>query len=260
MTDVYRLQTAQDDGWRRAVTRCLLSGPPNSGKTTSLRTWPGVVIQSYPGEKGVASIPYSDGVRAFVGSLPPPGEPVNYAGVIAETERLTTEILTGKHSEVTTFAGDGLHKLHELYLAEATAGASMEGREFDPRLYGSAHKRFFRYLDMVLRSPVPYIVFTVWDGHEKDDPDERGATPSRHIYPELPGLAAKRMMGEFSLVLYSTRQGTGPATKFIWQTQPFGKVWGAGAKLPIEVARRLPVTVEQDWRVVERIILGESKS
>lgn len=259
MPDTYRLQTALDDDWRRAVTRCLLSGPPNSGKTTSLRTWPVVVLQSYPGEKGVASIPYSDGLRAFVGTLPPPGEPVNYAQVIVETERLTTEILTGKHGEVQTFAGDGLRKLHDLYLAEATAGASAEGRDFDPRLYGGTHKRFFKYIDMVYRSTVPYVVFTVWDGHEKDDPDERGANPSRHIFPNLPGQAAKDIMGEFSLVLYATRQGQGPATRFVWQTQPFGKVWGAGVKLPIDVAKRLPVTVEQDWRVVERIILGDAK-
>jgi len=254
----YTLHESLDTNWRRLLTRVLLVGPPNSGKTTSLRTFPTpLIVQSYPGEKGTTSIPYAEGVKAFIGELPQPGDPVNYGQIIRETESQTTEILTGKHGPCQTFAGDGLHKLYAIYLAEATAGASADGKDFEARLYGSAHRRFFKYLDMVCRSAVPHVVFTCWDGREKDDPDEGGSSPSRHIFPELPGQAAKAVMGEFALVLYATRQGSGPAAKYLWQTQPMGKVWGAGAKLPLEIAKRLPLTVEQDWARVAQIIIEE---
>jgi hypothetical protein len=207
-------------------------------------------VQSYLFEKGVTSI---QGVfKAFVPRALDPAEPINWGEVIKENTRLTTEIISGKYGECTTFAGDGAHKLYQLYLAEATAGANLRGEDFDPRKYGNAAAKFFQYIQMVLNSNVPFVVFTCWDGHEKDDPDERGANPSRHIFPELPGQSAKRIMGEFAVVLYATRQGTGGATRYIWQTAPAGKVWGAGVKMPIEIAKKLPYEIEQDFSKLEK--------
>lgn len=250
------VELSQDNSaWARRARRVLLNGPPNSRKTSSLATWPGpLLVLSYPGEKGTSSIPRltvdGQAVKAFAFDGEVVEQP-NWAQIIKDTKALTMEALSGKHGPIKTFAGDGLHKLYGAFLAEATFGASTRGENFDAKLYGNAGTRFFQYIDLVMRSTIENIVFTCWDGHEKDDPDEKGTNPSRHIFPELPGQAAKKIMGEFSIVLYANRDPTG---KYVWQTQPLGKVWGAGAKVPIEVAKALPATLEQDWRVLEKAL------
>jgi hypothetical protein len=222
-----------------------------------LSTWPAIrAILSFPGEKGTASIPSDEGTKAFVWENSEEPDKIDHRAVIKEVQQVTKDILSGKHGTCHTFAGDGLHKLYQCFLAEATFGASARGETFDAKLYGNAGTRFFQYLDFVLRSNVENVVFTVWDGHEKDDPDEKGATPSRHIWPELPGQAAKRVMGEFSLVLHATKDSAG---KYVWLTQPQGKVWGAGIKLPIEIAKSIPPSVPQDWAALEVLIFGGQK-
>ena len=249
------VELSQDNSaWARRARRILINGPPNSRKTSSLATWPGpLFVQSYPGEKGTASIPKTtvDGLPVKAFAFESPEAEVNWSQVVKDTKALTIEILSGKLGEVKTFAGDGLHKLYFMFLAEATFGASARGENFDAKLYGNAGTRFFQYVDLVMRSNVENVVFTCWDGHEKDDPDEKGTSPSRHIFPELPGQASKKIMGEFSISLYATKD---PAGKFVWQTQPSGKVWGAGVKLPVEVAKTLPLFIEQDWRVLEKAL------
>lgn len=252
----YIEQSADHSAWSRRARRVLINGPPNSRKTSSLATWPGeLIIQSYPGEKGTSSIPTTtvDGklVKAFVFDQPEVAAEMNWATVVKETKQLAIDIVGGKHGPVVTYAGDGLHKLYACFLHEATFGASAKGQDFDAKLYGAASQRFFGFIDLLMRSPVPNVVFTCWDGHEKDDPDERGTAPSRHIFPELPGQAAKRVMGEFSVVVYANRDATG---KYCWQTQPAGKVWGAGVKMPLEIAKTLPITLEQDWRLLEKAL------
>ena len=209
-------------------------------------------MQSYLFEKGTASI---QGVtKAFVPHAIDPEQPVNWSEVVRETKQLSVDIISGKYGKCTTFCGDGLHKLYNLFLAEATAGANIRGEDFDPKKYMSASARFFQYLQMVLNSPCPYVVFSVWDGLEKDDPDEKGSSPMRHIFPDLPGKSAKLIMGEFSVVLYAYRQGVGQGAKYIWLTQPTGKVWGAGIKMPVEVAAKLPIELPQDFAVLDKYL------
>jgi hypothetical protein len=240
-----------DSSWERDVKRTLLVGDPNSGKSFSLRTWPGPQeVLAYPGEKGSSSIASvsDDGKPVRVVRYAADGDIADWAAVVKEMKEATRSALEAKPR---TFAGDGLHKLYQCFLHEATFGASSRGNDFDPKLYGVATTRFGQYLDLVMRSPVEHIVFTVWGALEKDDPDERGATPSRHIFPDLPGQAAKRVMGEFSLVLYANKDASG---KYIWQTKPMGKVWGAGSKLPPSISARIPLTVEQDWGKLSKLI------
>lgn len=240
--------------WERRARRTLLVGSPNTRKTSSLATWPGPrLIVSYPGEKGTASIPRDEGTKALVWNQEDALADTNWKNVWNEVLAASKDAIGGKHGPIKTFAGDGLHKLYQTALAHATFGASARAESFDAKLYGNATTMFFQYLDFVMRSPIENVVFTVWDGHEKDDPDEKGPSPSRHIWPELPGQAAKRIMGEFSLVLYATKEPTG---KYVWYTQPQGKVWGAGAKLPVEIAKRLPVSLEQDWGKLEQVIFA----
>lgn len=234
--------------WDRARRRLLISGPPNSGKTTSLATFPRpLAVMFYPGEKGQTSLAIGPDVKAWVPEPFDPEKPQNWAQMVAGIERATNEILVGKHAEggkqFQTFAGDGLHKLHAVYLAEATAGASMRGEDFEPRLYGQAQKKFFAYLDRVMRSTMATAVFTVWDGREKDDPDDKSKNASSHIFPELPGKCAKEIMGEFAIVAGANKLGD----KHVWQLRPQGKVWGAAVKVPKEIAANIPTFVEQDW-------------
>lgn len=245
--------------WARRLCRVLINGPPNSGKTTSLRTWPRpLIVLSMPGENGSTSVVEDEETKSFVWEAPNLDAP-NWTAVYAETQRITHEALSGKHGPTTTVAIDGVHKLYDLLLNVATGGAKARGEEFDPRKYGTASSLFFGYVQRVLASPVQYVVMTCWDGREKDDPDEKGANPSRHIFPELPGQAAKGIMGEFAVVLYANREGVGPAARYVWQTRPFGKVWGAGVKMPLEVASKLPLSVPQDWRALEPLLIPQTK-
>lgn len=241
--------------WERAARRILLTGPPNSGKSTSFRTFPRPqVVQVYPGEKGGTSIETGEGVKVYKWSAP---EVVSWTEVVAETKRLTVDILQrAKKGEVKTFCGDGLHKLYACFLHAATSGASAKGEEFDAKIYSSVHAQFFQYVDMVLRNDhLEYAVFSVWDGKEADDSDAKGKDITRHIFPDLPGQAAKRIMGEFSVVLYHIIEGAGPTARYLWQTKPFGKVWGAGCKMPLAISKALPINVPQDWTVFEPYLI-----
>lgn len=243
------------DVWERRARRILINGPPNSGKTTSLRTWerPLHVIVA-PGEKGTETILRGlDGITLH--SWEAPAGAVNWIGELADLQKRTFEVLAGKYGPVTTIAVEGLHKLFPLFLNVVTGGAYSDAKDFEAKKYGPAGILFFAFVEKVCESGVKNAVFTCWDGLEKDDPDEKGANPSRHIFPELPGKAAKNVMGEFTVVLYATREGSGPAAKYVWQTQPFGRVWAAGAKMPLEIVKRLPLTLAQDWKVLEKVLL-----
>jgi len=72
--------------------------------------------------------------------------------------------------------------------------------------------------------------------------------------PALTGQTAQDIVGEFSLCLYAERQGYGPAARYLWQPQADPKVWGAGLKLPSELAKKIPPTIPQDWTVLERYL------
>ena len=242
-------QEMTDSIWERASRRILLSGPPNSGKTTSLRTFPQpVIVQSYMMEKGISSI---QGVaKAFVPRDFDPQEVTNWQNVVNETTKLTSEIISGKHGKCSTFAGDGLHKLFEAYLAVVTGGASIRGEDFEAKLYMSAANKFFSYINMIYNSKVPIAVFTVWDGLEKDNPEDKDKSASSHVYPELPGKAAKRIMGEFAIALSSKIEGQGKAARYLWQTKPQGRVWGAGMKMPADVYAAIPDFIAQDYNVL----------
>jgi hypothetical protein len=165
--------------------------------------------------------------------------------------KVTIDILAGKHGAVRTYFGDGLHKAYQIILAACTGGANFTGEEFEPKLYAKAHSLFWEYIDLILNSSVEYVVLTCWDGAEQDNKLDQSNEGKKkvHVYPDLPGQAAKKIMGEFSLVLNAGIEGVGGAARYYWQTQPGGWVWGAGMKLPLEVTAKLklPREVEQNW-------------
>src|SRR3972149_8153765 len=255
--------------------RVLISGAPNSRKTTSLHTWPHdsehlLHILSYPGEKGYKTIDTKDpGVRAYVWEYGVEDmAKMKPHAVIKEIEQVTWEILGGKHGPCHVFAGDGLHKLYGWYYSRAYLDllnspgfqTSCHKQHVDPeetakiQAYGSPHSPgapsdFMLYLTKVSHSPVPFVVMTIWEEPERDDPaDPR--SKATHIFPALPGKLAQRITGEFDFVLYA-EVGLAPGPNLpapaTWQTQPGGKVWGVGSKLPVELAKRLPAKGPQDF-------------
>ncbi len=249
------------DEWRKRLSRVVVSGSPNSRKTTNLKTWPGrIAAISFPGEKGYAAMPtVSDAgipIKSWLWQMPDASEVVKFGEVIKEVRQLTADIINGKHGEFDTFAGDGLHKLYACYLAEATFGASARGEVFEPKLYSNSHAKFFDYVDLVFRSKIQHAVLTVWDGSEKDDADDKNKDAPKHIFPDLPGQAAKKIMGEASIVLHSTKNSKG---EFMWLTQPNTKVWGAGLKLPAAVAAKIPAEVPPDYTKLFNLIVEAAK-
>jgi hypothetical protein len=247
------------DSWQQALRRTLIVGPPNSRKTTSVFTWPGPWgLVSFPGEKGHASIPVGrEGLTAYVWEDDVASK-TSPAVLVKEIEKVSFELLAS--GGIRTFVGDGVHKLYGAYLNEATNGAYVNGDEFDAKCYGRAHEMFLHFLNRVMVSKVEYVVFTCWDGREADNPEVKGGTS--HVYPDLPGKLAKRIMGEFSVVLHAEVPPPVPGQpqRATWQLQPGGKVWGAGVKVPVEIASKLPQKVEQDWGKLEPLLLGKAKA
>lgn len=240
--------------WRKQISRVLISGSPNAGKTTSFRTWPGpLTVIGAPMEKGLASIPRKtlDGkdVKALTYTMPDASAKPDWRQVAAD---FRGAVFTEAKVEGTRgIAVDGLHHLHRVFLNEVTFGAASDGGDFDTKLFGNAHAKFFTFLDQLQKLGVDYVVATVWDGLEKDNPDDVSAKAPRHVFPDLPGGAAKRIMGEWSCSFYATKEGA----NYIWVTKPRGAVWGASTKLPIDIAAKIPETVPQDWAKFEANVM-----
>jgi hypothetical protein len=245
--------------------RALIAGPPNSRKTSSLVTWPhteeeGLHILLYPGEKGWDSIDTTlPGVHAYKWTIDDPAK-INAFAIVKEVEQVTVDILSGKYGKVKTFAGDGIHKLYQWYYRKHYDTIAASGKDMEKeggKAYGLAHEEFLSYLHRTCHSNVPYAVFTVWDGAEKDNAEDKSKDASTHIYPELPGKLAKRIMGEFGVVLYASvglPPAPGKPAPATWQLLPAGRVWGAGVKVPARIAMKLPQTVPQDWSRLEPLL------
>ena len=246
----------------RTPRRVLIQGAPNTGKTHSFLTWPRPAHYiALPGEKGSDTIPTGlpDLTAHFWES--DPGEKTSSQAVIQAVDRLVFDTLAGKQGEVVSLMLDGLHKYYDHVLNMATGGAYFNGEEFEPKLYARAHEHFKYFLDRVLTTAVPYIVCTSWDGREADKPELKSMSPT-HIFPDFPGKMAKRIMGEFPIVMYATIKYTqeGKVEGATWQLRPQGSVWGAAVKAPLEVVERLPLTIPQDFKVLEKVLQGAWES
>jgi len=206
-------------------------------------------------------------IKSFVWENIDISKPQNWTEIWRETKGLTIEILTGKHGPCDVFVGDGLHKLYQIVLAAVTGGKNFTGEEFDPRNYSTSHAWFWEYVDLVWNAPVPWAVLTCWDGLELDNPDDarskadggKGAAASKHVYPDLPGQAAKKIMGETSIVLYADCDGAGDSARYFWRTRASGRVWGASIKLPVSIIEnvKIPKEVPQDFAALDKLIMTQ---
>lgn len=269
-----------EDQWKKALSRVLVIGQPNTWKTSSVcRTWDKPIhVVSYPGEKGSASIPRVDGVTGYVWEEDDPSV-VKLNDTIKQIEDLTWEILTGKRGEIATFFGDGLHKLAACYwrreyqkLTLQYADQLADGKTTEDKIrlqsYGNenygACKETLQYISRVSHSSVQNVVFSTWEGREVDDPDAPQGSAARknsHIFADLPGKLARQIVGEFSVVLRSevSLPGLDGKQTGTWQIKPKGKVWGVGVKGPIEIVSKLPAEVPMDWQKLRALLTGEDK-
>lgn len=246
-----------------------VEGQPNTGKTYSLRTCEkNIGIISVPGEKGHSSIPYGEGVTALVwedDNTPTKDRTtVYYMKIWREVENATIDLINGKYGPIQTLVIDGIHKLYSIGLAIATDGESarlqsafetkMTGNgkevlvgEFDPRCYGKSHNLIWEYVNLVASSKVPWRIFTSWAEMDKDDPNDTSKDAVKHMMPDLPGKAARRVLGEVSVTLHSMINVKG---EYVWQTKPGGKVAGAGMKGDAAVIAKVPQFIPQDFGVL----------
>lgn len=254
----------------RTPRRGMIIGPPNSLKTTALLKLPRHLasgddgmchIISMPGEKGWDTLPTDQpDLKSYVWESSP-AEKTSSQSVVTAVETLTFEVLSGKHGKAVSVGIDGYHKFYSYILDAVTGGDFFRGEDFSPTLYARSHERFNYFHDRVMSTPIPYIWFTAWDGREVDSPEQAAILKSKapsHIFPDFPGKMAKRMMGEFPIVMYSNvkwgEQGKLEVAE--WQLRPHGKVWGAAVKAPLEVIERLPLTIPQDFQVLEQVLQG----
>ena len=258
------MATLDIDLWKRLLRRALIIGPTNSWKTSSIKTWPGKRgYLIYPGETGYGTIKPSEDDYVWYWTDEELAALKTPAAVVKDIENKTWDMILGKlpgqTGPITTFCGDGLHQCHRRYIDKASEGAFLKGQDFEAKAYGPAATEFLGYVAKLIASPVPYVVCTAWEGREADSPTAGSRGPS-HIYGDFAGVVAKRIPGVFPVSLFASVQVAGlPEPKGTWQIRPGGEVWGVGAKIPVDVAAKLPVKVPQDWQALEKLLLGEAK-
>ena len=241
----------------KLLRRWLVNGPPNSGKTFSWYTLPGKAIQAitYPRELGHITMPWATKagvpIKHYYWELDVAQE-IDWKRLATEVEVVTREILLGKKGPCDTFVGDGLHKLYSvMFMAECEGHPELVDEKLVGRKYGNTHERFWKYIDMVLACGIPYVAMSCWDGADKDNVLDKSKEATRHMYPDLPGQAAKQIMGKFSVVFSARTIGTGDAQMFRFQTRAGGDTRGAGVKVPPHVKdavkKILDYELEQDW-------------
>ena len=247
--------------------RFLLFGLANSGKTTSLSTFPGPQqIVVCPGEKGVMSLPQREDITNYVYQVDV-DEKKSSTAIVHEFESLVYELASSATAH--TLSIEGLHKLYEYYLDIVTSGAYFDGKEFDSKLYGPAHRNFAGFINRLFLSPVPVIVYTAWAEKEPEGEgltrEQRRVAP-KYYYPKLPGYMAKHILGEVDAVIYCCLQvqcSMGKCSQrdnhtehFVWQLTPVGEVHGCGTKLPRTSLqekggrlRTLPTYIHPDYHI-----------
>jgi hypothetical protein len=279
--------------------RVLIVGATGSGKTHAFRTFPApAYVQIYPGEKGQDTLLKADGspaepsmiVRTWENADPGKSGTVQTSTqVIEEVRKETIAALRGDYGPVSTFCGDGLHKLYGYVMDALSGGEFFAGSPFktesrndtavvDPRIASQAERWLFDYLSLVCQSRrIQYAVFTTWDADKGTRRAKKMADGSKEKWTEIPTAklpalysnAAGNILGEFGIVLHASSKwerqevlgadgkGTGKFTRvrtFRWQTAADDEVASAAIKVPSEV--EIPKFVRADWRELAKYLEG----
>ena len=267
--------TSTDPTSRRR--RVFIVGETGAGKTASFRTFPGPkFVLVFPGEKGSDTLLKGDGspidadmtVRTWEND-----EKQNSSAVIEQVRKETIAALRGDYGQITTFCGDGLHKLNGYVLDALSGGQFFAGSEvktasnqnpdvLDPRVFGQAERWLFDYLSLVNQArKLPYAVFTAWDADKAVRKASKALGEKWQDMPtaKMPALfagASRNVIGEFGVVLHASVgkvEGVEGNT-YRWQTKADSKVIGCQVKAPAEVVEKIPKFIKADWRELARYL------
>lgn len=244
--------------------RILISGKPNTGKSTSLSSFdPQVAIVVAPGEQGTGSFHEHEGVHHFQ-MQQDSGPALDTAEVMLSFQGLLYQLIDSQ--EYQTIAIDGIHKVHECFINIASNGAKFTGVAFDNRIYGLAHDMFKAFVGELFYASTPMIVYTCWCEMEFVDQDlSVGQKQERRVMPALGGKMAMDIMGLLNtgsvhaMKGYDCEQpgcklvGRNKKEHYLWQLEPDGINGDCGIKLPRHTLQ-LPKTIHQDWQVLKQII------
>lgn len=280
-------------------SRTLISGAPLTFKTASSLSWPGgpewegpdrgMIHVSLPGEKGWETVP----LQSTISTITPEGgllqllweeDDVTKTSPHAIIRAVESRIATAVGEALKVWAGrkwtlvlEGMHKMYGWHyharFSDLQESASYKKDPDDDKIsgraYGMAHDSYQGWIHQIASWPIPYILGTIWEGKTKDDPSNTSKGAPTHIFPDLPGEMAKRIVGEFSIVMYSEVSLPDPRgrQRGKWTIKPQGKIWGVGVHLPKDIAASVPALIEPpvgEWRAcrfsdLEKHILGPER-
>jgi len=246
--------------WVRSFRRCLLIGAPDSWKSSSFTTWPGPrAIFQCPGELGGSTLQESPEQTIWT-----------YRKEGKETEK---DLVQQFRKDVDLAVGSGKYQavfLDGLSALYGTIFKMHEAEGGDKRSwFWMSETVLFEIIGEVLNSNTPYVCMTVWPAPQEDDPIQAemaaktGGVVSKHFMPDIPGKnAPARLLGKFGVKAnckpgQQVAPGKFSSGKWILRNQ--GTSYGAGMKLPISIAERIPTEVEANWTKLEAMVMGGVK-
>lgn len=215
------ISSKSDNSKLKPLSRGLIIGSPNTGKTSLLQTitQERVIVYSFPDEKGIKSIPQDqDNIIALTptyDTLPENASQSEYLQLSLDKYNITLQtirkILKLEYGEGDVLFLDGLSKFYETVLDITGKGKYLQGRAFEntgdftTRIYGQAHVLFRNFLsEIYLNSTFQYVISTCWEklSHEDENASEQEKRDNlkhgRRVWlPALPGQMANLSTGEF---------------------------------------------------------------
>lgn len=271
--------------------RVLITGETGSGKTRSLRTFPGPkIILNCPGEFGQDTLlkgdgsPLDDDTKVIVWESDPE-KPITSTAIVEDFRRMLFRIAQGKEGPCHTLAIDGIHKAYEYMMDAKSGGEYFAGSPFktesrndsqvvDPRVSAQAEHLLADTLSIVHLSRIPIVVVTIWDkgtGIRKakvqgDGTKEKWQDIPQHAMPALYSNASRKILGQFGVCVYASvatkkvEKVVNGVKQFVserqwrWQTQPDAEVGACAVKGDDGIVTTIPKFIPADWNELAKYV------